>query len=80
MSSPVSLQIPPPQQMPNFADKSKEKSIDLQNFSLRTDLYKKIPKVFTPQHVEYKENQHLRLNVLLFWASGEDWQLHQRMD
>lgn len=42
--------------MPNFADKSKDKSIDLQNFSLRTDLYKKIPKVFAPsQHVEYKQ-------------------------
>lgn len=34
--------------MPNIADKSKEKSIDLQNFSLRTDLYKRIPKVVAP--------------------------------
>lgn len=77
MFSPGSLQIPPPQPMPNFADKSKEKSIDLQNFSLRTDLYKKIPKVFTPsEHVEYEQNQHLRLIVLLFVASGEDWQFH----
>uniref|UniRef100_A0AAX7VAH1 SWI/SNF related, matrix associated, actin dependent regulator of chromatin subfamily c member 2 n=1 Tax=Astatotilapia calliptera TaxID=8154 RepID=A0AAX7VAH1_ASTCA len=31
--------IPPPQPMPNFADKSKDKPIDLQNFSLRSDLY-----------------------------------------
>ncbi|XP_058503285.1 SWI/SNF complex subunit SMARCC1 isoform X1 [Solea solea] len=36
--------IPPPQQMPNFADKIKDKAIDLQNFGLRSDLYKKIPK------------------------------------
>ncbi|XP_027143075.1 SWI/SNF complex subunit SMARCC1 [Larimichthys crocea] len=37
--------IPPPQQMPNFADKGKDKAIDLQNFGLRTDLYnKKNPK------------------------------------
>uniref|UniRef100_A0A8C4DE22 SWI/SNF complex subunit SMARCC1 n=1 Tax=Dicentrarchus labrax TaxID=13489 RepID=A0A8C4DE22_DICLA len=36
--------IPPPQQMPNFADKCKDK-IDLQNFGIRTDLYnKKNPK------------------------------------
>uniref|UniRef100_A0A1A8M5V6 SWI/SNF related, matrix associated, actin dependent regulator of chromatin, subfamily c, member 1a n=1 Tax=Nothobranchius pienaari TaxID=704102 RepID=A0A1A8M5V6_9TELE len=34
-------QIPPPQQMPNFVDKSKDKPIDLQNFGLRPDLYKK---------------------------------------
>ncbi|XP_013876839.1 SWI/SNF complex subunit SMARCC1 [Austrofundulus limnaeus] len=34
-------QIPPPQPMPNFADKSKDKPIDLQNFGLRPDLYKK---------------------------------------
>uniref|UniRef100_A0A665TZ41 SWI/SNF related, matrix associated, actin dependent regulator of chromatin subfamily c member 2 n=1 Tax=Echeneis naucrates TaxID=173247 RepID=A0A665TZ41_ECHNA len=33
--------IPPPQPMPNFADKGKDKPIDLQNFGLRTDLYKK---------------------------------------
>uniref|UniRef100_A0A3B5LBG2 Uncharacterized protein n=1 Tax=Xiphophorus couchianus TaxID=32473 RepID=A0A3B5LBG2_9TELE len=33
--------IPPPQPMPNFADKSKDKAIDLQNFGLRPDLYKK---------------------------------------
>lgn len=33
--------IPPPQPMPNFADKSKDKPIDLQNFSLRSDLYNK---------------------------------------
>uniref|UniRef100_A0A8C2WE88 SWI/SNF related, matrix associated, actin dependent regulator of chromatin subfamily c member 2 n=1 Tax=Cyclopterus lumpus TaxID=8103 RepID=A0A8C2WE88_CYCLU len=32
---------PPPQPMPNFADKGKDKSIDLQNFGLRTDLYNK---------------------------------------
>lgn len=32
--------------MPNFADKGKDKAIDLQNFGLRTDLYnKKNPKV-----------------------------------
>lgn len=43
-----SLQIPPPQQMPGFIDKSKEKSIDLQNFGLRTDFYnRKNPKVST---------------------------------
>uniref|UniRef100_A0A8D3E3F8 SWI/SNF related, matrix associated, actin dependent regulator of chromatin subfamily c member 2 n=1 Tax=Scophthalmus maximus TaxID=52904 RepID=A0A8D3E3F8_SCOMX len=36
--------IPPPQPMPNFADKGRDKAIDLQNFGLRTDLYKKIPK------------------------------------
>jgi len=41
------LQIPPQQPMPNFADKGKEKSIDLQNFGLRTDLYKKNFKVGT---------------------------------
>ncbi|XP_035527561.1 SWI/SNF complex subunit SMARCC1 [Morone saxatilis] len=36
--------IPPQQQMPNFADKCKDK-IDLQNFGIRTDLYnKKNPK------------------------------------
>ncbi|XP_061838801.1 SWI/SNF complex subunit SMARCC1-like isoform X1 [Nerophis lumbriciformis] len=35
--------IPPPQQMANFLDKSKEK-IDLQNFGLRTDQYKKSSK------------------------------------
>ncbi|MEQ2157903.1 SWI/SNF complex subunit smarcc1 [Goodea atripinnis] len=33
--------IPPPQPMPNFADKAKDKPIDLQNFGLRPDLYKK---------------------------------------
>uniref|UniRef100_A0AAQ5XQY8 SWI/SNF related, matrix associated, actin dependent regulator of chromatin subfamily c member 2 n=1 Tax=Amphiprion ocellaris TaxID=80972 RepID=A0AAQ5XQY8_AMPOC len=33
--------IPPPQPMPNFADKGKDKPIDLQNFGLRPDLYKK---------------------------------------
>ncbi|XP_057689884.1 SWI/SNF complex subunit SMARCC1 isoform X2 [Corythoichthys intestinalis] len=33
--------IPPPQQMPNFSDKLKDKAIDLQNFGLRTDQYKK---------------------------------------
>eukprot|EP00064_Thunnus_orientalis_P018884 superscaffoldBa00004502_g18992 len=33
--------IPPPQQMPNFPDKGKDKPIDLQNFGLRTDLYNK---------------------------------------
>ncbi|XP_032414037.1 SWI/SNF complex subunit SMARCC1 isoform X1 [Xiphophorus hellerii] len=36
--------IPPPQPMPNFADKSKDKAIDLQNFGLRPDLYKKSAK------------------------------------
>ncbi|XP_028985486.1 SWI/SNF complex subunit SMARCC1 isoform X2 [Betta splendens] len=36
--------IPPPQIMPNFGDKSKEKPIDLQNFGLRSDLYKKAAK------------------------------------
>lgn len=40
-----SFQIPPPQPMPNFADKSKDKPIDLQNFGLRPDLYKKNAKV-----------------------------------
>uniref|UniRef100_A0A669EUJ7 SWI/SNF related, matrix associated, actin dependent regulator of chromatin subfamily c member 2 n=1 Tax=Oreochromis niloticus TaxID=8128 RepID=A0A669EUJ7_ORENI len=35
------LFIPPPQPMPNFADKGKDKPIDLQNFSLRSDLYNK---------------------------------------
>uniref|UniRef100_A0A8C5EHE0 Uncharacterized protein n=1 Tax=Gouania willdenowi TaxID=441366 RepID=A0A8C5EHE0_GOUWI len=33
--------IPPPQQMPNFVDKGKDKAIDLQNFGLRSDLYNK---------------------------------------
>uniref|UniRef100_A0A8C7XEY2 SWI/SNF related BAF chromatin remodeling complex subunit C2 n=1 Tax=Oryzias sinensis TaxID=183150 RepID=A0A8C7XEY2_9TELE len=33
--------IPPQQPMPNFADKSKDKPIDLQNFGLRADLYSK---------------------------------------
>ncbi|KAM7421540.1 hypothetical protein PAMA_015601 [Pampus argenteus] len=33
--------IPPPQQMANFPDKSKDKPIDLQNFGLRIDLYNK---------------------------------------
>uniref|UniRef100_A0A3Q0RR58 SWI/SNF related, matrix associated, actin dependent regulator of chromatin subfamily c member 2 n=1 Tax=Amphilophus citrinellus TaxID=61819 RepID=A0A3Q0RR58_AMPCI len=33
--------IPPPQPMPNFADKGKDKPIDLQNFGLRSDLYNK---------------------------------------
>ncbi|XP_077453985.1 uncharacterized protein LOC144072678 isoform X2 [Stigmatopora argus] len=37
--------IPPPQQMPNFSDKLKDKAIDLQNFGLRTDQYKKNSKV-----------------------------------
>uniref|UniRef100_A0A3Q3GTD7 SWI/SNF related BAF chromatin remodeling complex subunit C2 n=1 Tax=Labrus bergylta TaxID=56723 RepID=A0A3Q3GTD7_9LABR len=37
--------IPPQQQMANFIDKGKDKSIDLQNFGLRADLYsKKNPK------------------------------------
>ncbi|XP_047454198.1 SWI/SNF complex subunit SMARCC1 isoform X1 [Mugil cephalus] len=37
--------IPPPQPMHNFADKGKDKAIDLQNFGLRSDLYnKKNPK------------------------------------
>uniref|UniRef100_A0A8D3E338 SWI/SNF related, matrix associated, actin dependent regulator of chromatin subfamily c member 2 n=1 Tax=Scophthalmus maximus TaxID=52904 RepID=A0A8D3E338_SCOMX len=40
----VKITIPPPQPMPNFADKGRDKAIDLQNFGLRTDLYKKIPK------------------------------------
>ncbi|KAM8870556.1 SWI/SNF complex subunit SMARCC1 isoform 2-T2 [Spinachia spinachia] len=33
--------IPPQQPIPNFADKVKDKSIDLQNFGLRSDLYNK---------------------------------------
>ncbi|XP_019719339.1 SWI/SNF complex subunit SMARCC1 isoform X1 [Hippocampus comes] len=33
--------IPPPQQMANFSDKMKDKAIDLQNFGLRTDQYKR---------------------------------------
>uniref|UniRef100_A0A8C9Z6F2 SWI/SNF related, matrix associated, actin dependent regulator of chromatin subfamily c member 2 n=1 Tax=Sander lucioperca TaxID=283035 RepID=A0A8C9Z6F2_SANLU len=33
--------IPPQQPMPNFADKGKDKAIDLQNFGLRSDLYNK---------------------------------------
>ncbi|XP_061530658.1 SWI/SNF complex subunit SMARCC1 isoform X2 [Phycodurus eques] len=33
--------IPPSQQMANFPDKMKDKAIDLQNFGLRTDQYKK---------------------------------------
>ncbi|XP_041842976.1 SWI/SNF complex subunit SMARCC1 isoform X2 [Melanotaenia boesemani] len=33
--------IPPPQPMPNFADKIKDKPIDLQNLGLRSDLYNK---------------------------------------
>ncbi|XP_069568036.1 SWI/SNF complex subunit SMARCC1 isoform X3 [Brachyistius frenatus] len=33
--------IPPQQPMPNFIDKGKDKAIDLQNFGLRPDLYKK---------------------------------------
>lgn len=36
-----SFQIPPPQPMPNFGDKGKDKAIDLQNFGLRADLYNK---------------------------------------
>lgn len=36
-----SLQIPPPQPMPNFGDKCKDKAIDLHNFGLRPDLYNK---------------------------------------
>uniref|UniRef100_A0A7N9AUL1 SWI/SNF related, matrix associated, actin dependent regulator of chromatin, subfamily c, member 1a n=1 Tax=Mastacembelus armatus TaxID=205130 RepID=A0A7N9AUL1_9TELE len=38
-------QIPPPHPMSSFADKGKDKPIDLQNFGLRTDLYKKNSKV-----------------------------------
>ncbi|XP_077431852.1 SWI/SNF complex subunit SMARCC1-like isoform X2 [Vanacampus margaritifer] len=38
---PSMLQIPPQQQMANFPDKMKDKAIDLQNFGLRTDQYKK---------------------------------------
>lgn len=45
MCSFFSLQIPPPQPMANFIDKGKDKPIDLQNFGLRTDLYKKSLKV-----------------------------------
>ncbi|XP_032373459.1 SWI/SNF complex subunit SMARCC1 isoform X1 [Etheostoma spectabile] len=33
--------IPPQPPMPNFADKGKDKAIDLQNFGLRSDLYNK---------------------------------------
>uniref|UniRef100_G3PGL0 SWI/SNF related, matrix associated, actin dependent regulator of chromatin subfamily c member 2 n=1 Tax=Gasterosteus aculeatus aculeatus TaxID=481459 RepID=G3PGL0_GASAC len=36
---PLNHRPPPP--MPNFADKVKDKSIDLQNFGLRSDLYNK---------------------------------------
>lgn len=52
------LQIPPPQGMPNFVDKGKDKPIDLQNFGLRADLYKKSAKVSTWL------SQHLVIYVL----------------
>uniref|UniRef100_A0A8C9Z738 SWI/SNF related, matrix associated, actin dependent regulator of chromatin subfamily c member 2 n=1 Tax=Sander lucioperca TaxID=283035 RepID=A0A8C9Z738_SANLU len=40
-SRPLPPPIPPQQPMPNFADKGKDKAIDLQNFGLRSDLYNK---------------------------------------
>lgn len=65
----LSLQIPPPQQMPSFADKGKEKSIDLQNFGLRTDFYnKKNTKVSTQLPylpLTYKQgNCSAKINIL----------------
>ena len=60
--------IPPQQPMPNFIDKGKEKSIDLQNFGLRTDLYKKSAKVSTrllvhPEYVFIEELQTLSFHL-----------------
>lgn len=67
-----SLQIPPPQAMPNFADKGKEKPIDLQNFGLRSDLYKKSAKVSTcikkNKSLVLTSNTTNPLSCLHFWS------------
>lgn len=65
----LSLKIPPPQQMPSFADKSKDKSIDLQNFGLRTDFYNKkntkVSKQLPHLPLTYKQgNCSAKINIL----------------
>lgn len=52
--------------MPNFADKGRDKAIDLQNFGLRTDLYKKIPKVGTTCWLTQHPNVFLAFKIVWF--------------
>ncbi|XP_003965875.2 SWI/SNF complex subunit SMARCC1 isoform X1 [Takifugu rubripes] len=65
--------IPPPQQMPNFADKSKDKIIDLQNFSLRSDFYKKIPKAKTGSSTREWTEQETLLLLEALEMFKDDW-------
>ncbi|XP_038566494.1 SWI/SNF complex subunit SMARCC1 isoform X1 [Micropterus salmoides] len=66
--------IPPPQQMPNFADKGKDKSIDLQNFGLRTDLYnKKNPKVKAVNSTREWTEQETLLLLEALEMFKDDW-------
>uniref|UniRef100_A0A671UVR3 SWI/SNF related, matrix associated, actin dependent regulator of chromatin subfamily c member 2 n=1 Tax=Sparus aurata TaxID=8175 RepID=A0A671UVR3_SPAAU len=66
--------IPPPQQMPGFIDKSKEKSIDLQNFGLRTDFYnRKNPKAKAPTSTREWTEQETLLLLEALEMFKDDW-------
>ncbi|KAM8735976.1 SWI/SNF complex subunit SMARCC1 isoform 1-T1 [Acanthopagrus schlegelii] len=66
--------IPPPQQMPGFIDKSKEKSIDLQNFGLRTDFYnRKNPKGKAPTSTREWTEQETLLLLEALEMFKDDW-------
>ncbi|XP_044065508.1 SWI/SNF complex subunit SMARCC1 isoform X1 [Siniperca chuatsi] len=66
--------IPPPQQMPSFADKGKDKSIDLQNFGLRSDLYnKKNPKVKAVNSTREWTEQETLLLLEALEMFKDDW-------
>uniref|UniRef100_A0A7N8X1F0 SWI/SNF related, matrix associated, actin dependent regulator of chromatin, subfamily c, member 1a n=1 Tax=Mastacembelus armatus TaxID=205130 RepID=A0A7N8X1F0_9TELE len=65
-------QIPPPHPMSSFADKGKDKPIDLQNFGLRTDLYKKNSKVTGTSTREWTEQETLLLLEALEMYK-DDW-------
>uniref|UniRef100_A0A7N6BV79 SWI/SNF related, matrix associated, actin dependent regulator of chromatin, subfamily c, member 1a n=1 Tax=Anabas testudineus TaxID=64144 RepID=A0A7N6BV79_ANATE len=68
-----SLQIPPPQAMPNFADKGKEKPIDLQNFGLRSDLYKKSAKAKAAASTREWTEQETLLLLEALEMYKDDW-------
>uniref|UniRef100_A0A7N5ZT35 SWI/SNF related, matrix associated, actin dependent regulator of chromatin subfamily c member 2 n=1 Tax=Anabas testudineus TaxID=64144 RepID=A0A7N5ZT35_ANATE len=65
--------IPPPQAMPNFADKGKEKPIDLQNFGLRSDLYKKSAKAKAAASTREWTEQETLLLLEALEMYKDDW-------
>lgn len=80
-SGPVFQQTPAAQPMMSFPEKVKDKSVDLQNFGLRTDMYSKKAKVGGRK----ASVGRLRLGMTpaCCWcvcAEQERRQLHQRLD